>query len=102
MGVKTTMVPALVARRKFGRLVRRATERQQRFIVGRRGEPQVVIMGVNDFVRTIAPEAEVLALIGQESKRKGTSKLTLRQIEKEIARARREKRAAHAPAKGRA
>jgi len=102
MASRSIIVPSLVARKQFGRLVRRASERQVRFIVGDRGAPQVVIMGVRDFIRTIAPEQEVLTAIGLESKRRGTSKLTMRQIGREIAATRREKRAAHAPAKGRA
>lgn len=101
MNEKTSVVPALVARRQFGQLMRRASQRQQRFIVRQRGEPQVVIMGIKDFIRTIAPEPGILTIIGQESKQKGTSKLTMRQIQQEITAARREKRAANAPTQGR-
>jgi hypothetical protein len=48
-------------------------------------------MGVKDFIDTFAPEPRVLKLIGEESKRKGKNKLTMRQIQAEIASYRRER-----------
>jgi hypothetical protein len=64
-------------------------ENEERFVVDRRGEPQVVIMGIEDFVKTIAPEAAVISAIREDAKRKGTNRLTMRQIDSEIARYRR-------------
>ncbi len=92
---KSTMniITALEARTQFGEVMRQATENRRRFIVDKRGEPQVVIMGIQDYVNTIAPEAAVLTLLGHEAKRNGTSKLSMRQIDNEIKAARREKRA---------
>lgn len=89
----TNIVTALEARTQFGELMRQATQNQKRFIVDKRGEPQVVIMGIQDYISKMAPEPEVLALLGKEAKRKGTSKLTMRQIDAEIKATRREKRA---------
>jgi hypothetical protein len=63
----------------------RAAERDERFIVDRRGEPKIVIMSVRDFIETIAPAPDVLKAIWSESRRKGTSKLGLREIDAEIA-----------------
>ncbi len=62
----------------------------------RRGEPQVVIMGITDFIKTIAPAPDILKAIWAESKRKGTNKLTLREINAEIAGYRRDQRTNHA------
>lgn len=101
---KSTMpkiVSALTARTQFGQIMRRAREKRDRFVVGRRGEPQVVIMGVKDFIDTIAPEPDFLRLIGEEAKRKGKNKLTMRQIQAEIRATRRERRLKHATPKGR-
>jgi len=70
--------------------MRRARADNQRFIVDRRGEPQVVIMGVKDFIKTIAPEKKVLAAIRAASRKNGTSKLRLRDINREIRAYRRE------------
>lgn len=88
----TKVVSALTARTQFGQIMRRANKESTRFIVDRRGEPLVVIMGIQDFIDTIAPEPEVLTLIGEGSKRKGTNKLTMRDIDAEIAAVRRAKR----------
>jgi hypothetical protein len=71
--------------------MRRAIENEERFVVDRRGEPQVVIMGIEDFIKTIAPEPAVLRAIRSDARRKGTNKLSMRQIEAEIAAYRRER-----------
>lgn len=80
----TKVVSALTARTQFGQLMRRAKQKDERFVVDRRGEPQVVIMSINDFVKTIAPPPDWLAAIWEGSKRKGANKLTMRQINAEI------------------
>ena len=50
------IVSALAARTQLGQIMRRARRENARFVVDRRGEPQVVIMGIKDFLKTIAPE----------------------------------------------
>jgi hypothetical protein len=72
--------------------MRRAKKGRERFVVDRRGEPQVVIMGIEDFLANIAPEPGVLAAIRAASKKSGTDKITIREIDQEIAAYRREKR----------
>ena len=79
----------------------RAAESDERFVVGKRGEPTVVIMGVRDYVNTIAPEHEALTHIGEASKRRGTDKITQREIDEEIAAYRKEKRTTNGKAKTR-
>ncbi len=96
------VISALAARTQFGQIMRRAGQRQERFLVDKRGEPQVVIMGVKDFLKTIAPEPEVLAAIGAEARRNKTDRLSLGQINREIAAYRKERRLAHATRKRRA
>jgi hypothetical protein len=56
--------------------------------------PKAVLIGIRDYVRLAAPEPEVLKAIGEESRRKGTDKLTSRQIDQVIqaARARKPRR----------
>jgi prevent-host-death family protein len=100
-GAMPKVVSALTARTQFGKIMRRAKERQDRFVVDKRGEPQVVIMGVKDFINTIAPELEVLKLIGEEAKRKGKNRLTMRQIQVEIASYRQKRQAKNGSAKSR-
>jgi prevent-host-death family protein len=85
------VVSALAARTQFGQIMRRARNEGTRFIVDRRGEPQVVIMSIKDFLRTIAPEKKVMAAIREASKKRGKSRLTKRDISKEIRAYRRER-----------
>lgn len=96
------IISALEARTQFGQIMERASERDERFVVDRRGEPTVVIMSVRDYINTVAPEHEVLARIGAASKRRGTHKLTLREIGEEITAYRKEKPRVHGKAKTRA
>jgi prevent-host-death family protein len=83
------VVSALHARSNFGKLLRRVSEERKSLVIEKRGTPQAVLLSIRDYVRLAAPEPEVLRLIGEESVRKGTDKLTSRQIDREIAAARR-------------
>ena len=85
------IVSALTARTQFGQIMKRASEKNERFVVDRRGEPAVIIMSVKDFIDTIAPTPDWLKKIQAESKRKGTDKISMREINAEIAAYRREK-----------
>jgi prevent-host-death family protein len=85
------VISALAARTQLGQIMRRARVEQMRFVVDRRGEPQVVIMGIKDFLNTIAPEKKVLAAIRAEARRKGKDKLSTREIDREIRSYRRER-----------
>lgn len=87
---RSNIVSALTARTQFGQIMRRATQNRERFVVDRRGEPQVIIMSVEDYVDTIAPPPDWLQDLWAASKRRGTDKLTARQIDLIIGKARRE------------
>jgi prevent-host-death family protein len=90
---RSNIVSALTARTQFGQIMRRATRNRERFVVDRRGEPQVIIMSVDDYVDTLAPPPDWLQDLWAASKRRGTDKLTPRQIDLIIGKARRELRA---------
>jgi prevent-host-death family protein len=85
------VISALAARTQLGQIMRRARLEQTRFVVDRRGEPQVVIMGIRDFLNTIAPEKKVLAALRADARKKGKDKLSLREINREIRAYRRER-----------
>ena len=87
----TNIVSALTARTQFGQIMKRASQKNERFVVDRRGEPKVIIMGIRDYINTIAPAPEWLKQIQAEARRKGLNKLTMRQINVEIAAVRRER-----------
>jgi prevent-host-death family protein len=85
-------VDAHLARTQFGQIMDRAIENNERFVVERRGEPAVVIMSVQDFVRTASPPPDWLEKARTGAKRRGLDKLTPQDIDAEIAAYRREKR----------
>ena len=94
----SNIVSALRARNQFGRILEQVERERRSFVVEKRGRPKAVILSIAEYVRLAAPEPEILRVIGEDSKRHRTDRLTLRQINAEIRAARREKRARHAAA----
>jgi prevent-host-death family protein len=86
------MVSALRARTDFGKLLRQVEDEHRSLVIAKRGTPKAVLLSIRDYVRLAAPEPEVLRLIGEESRRKGTDKLTSRRIDQVIKAARAQKR----------
>jgi prevent-host-death family protein len=86
------IVTALSARANFGKLLRRVEDEGRSLVIQKRGTPRAVLLSIRDYVRLAAPEPEVLRVIGTESKRKGTNKLTSARIDQVIKAARRSKR----------
>jgi prevent-host-death family protein len=84
------VISALTARTQLGQILKRATNNNERFVVDRRGEPSVIIMSIKDYVDTIAPAPRWLKDIQASSKRRGTNKLTVGQIDAEIAKVHRQ------------
>ena len=76
----TNVVSALTARTQFGQIMRRASSKNERFVVDRRGEPSVIIMSVQDYIATFAPEPKWLAKSRAQSVKNGTDKLTMEDI----------------------
>ncbi|MGA9628329.1 MAG: type II toxin-antitoxin system Phd/YefM family antitoxin [Bryobacteraceae bacterium] len=87
----TLVVSALSARTGFGALLRRVEDERRSLVIEKRGVPKAVLIGIRDYVRLAAPEPEVLKAIGEESRRKGTDKLTSGQIDRVIKAARAQK-----------
>jgi hypothetical protein len=87
-------LPPHIARTQFGQIMDLATRNNERFVVDRRGEPAVVIMSVQDFVRTVAPPPDWLQNAWAGAKRRGLDVLTLDEINAEIGDYRRDKKAA--------
>src|ERR1043166_2205629 len=84
------VVSALTARTQLGQILRRAAERDERFVVDRRGKPSVIIMSVRDYIRNIAPTPAAYRAIRQEAKKNGSSSLSMAEINREIAAHRRQ------------
>ena len=82
------MVSALHARSNLGKLLQWVEDERRSLIIEKRGAPKAVLLSIRDYVRLAAPEPDVLRVIGEESRRKGTNKLTSRQIDRIIKAAR--------------
>ena len=88
----TRKISALTARTQLGQIMNRAVDHDERFLVERNGEPAVVILSVADFVKTLAPPPDWLEKSWDTAKRRGLDKLSMDEIDAEIAAHRREKR----------
>jgi len=86
------VIPALRARSSFGKLLDQVDKENRSLVIEKRGTPRAILLSIRDYVRLAAPEPEVLRVIGEESRRKGTASLSSRQIDRIIRAARKEKR----------
>lgn len=89
---ESIVVSALNARSNLGKLLRRVETEQRSLVIEKRGVPRAILLSIRDYVRMAAPEPEVLRVIGEESKRKGTHKLTAPRIDAVIKAARAKRR----------
>ena len=78
------VVSALRARTNFGNLLRQVEDERRSLVIEKRGTPRAVLLSIRDYVRLAAPEPEVLKIIGEESKAKGTDSFSSQQIDRII------------------
>ena len=83
-------IDAHIARTQFGQIMDLAVTKNERFIVDRRGERAIVIMSVQDFVRTAAPPPDWLQRAWSGAKRRGLDAVTLDDVNAEVEAHRRE------------
>ena len=88
----TSVVSALTASTQFGQIMKRAMQKNERFVVGRRGAPSVVIMSVQDYMKTFAPAPEELRAMQATAKRTGADSLTAGQLNRIVAAVHRERK----------
>ena len=81
---ESNVVTALQARTNFGKLLQRVADQRHSLVIEKRGVPRAILLSIRDYVRLAAPEPEVLTIIGEESKAKGTDALTSQQIDSVI------------------
>ncbi len=87
----TKLVDALSARTHFGKMMEEAEKEKTRFLVSRRGKPKVVILSVENYLKNIVKQPEILATIQISAQQAGLDKITDEEIEAEIASYRRSK-----------
>jgi prevent-host-death family protein len=86
----SNVISAVTARTQLGQILKRAGEGDERFLVDRRGEPSVIIMSIRDYIKNIAPPTAATKAIREDAKRKGTSGLSMREIDSVVATVRRQ------------
>jgi prevent-host-death family protein len=92
----SNIIPALTARTQLGQILNRVRQKNERFVVGRRGEPQAVIMSVEEYLKNFAANAPALKKIQRAARSKGADRLSEKAINEEIKRYRRQRSARNA------
>ena len=87
----TKSIPAFIARTQFGQIMERVSQNRERFLVTKKGEAKVVILGVEDFLQAVVKTPKSLAALQEQAQKRGADTLTLEEIEAEIAGVRRAK-----------
>ena len=77
-------IDAHIARTQFGQIMDLATRNNDRFIVDRRGEPAVIIISVQDFIRIATPSPDWLEKAWSGPKQRGLDKLVPTEIDAAI------------------
>lgn len=82
------VIPFGTARTRFETIIRRAKEDGERFLVDRRGEPQAVILSVEDYLTNVLKQPGSLAALHRAAKRRGLNTLSTADIDREVRRIR--------------
>ena len=80
----TRNISALIARTQLGQILERVKKNQDRFLISKKGEPTAVILSVEDYLRNIVKQPDVLTKLQKQAKKTGTDKLSLEDIDAEI------------------
>ena len=80
----TKTISALIARTQLGQILERVKKNQDRFLISKKGEATAVILGVEDYLRNIIKQPDVLTKLQKQAKKAGTDKLSLEDIDAEI------------------
>jgi prevent-host-death family protein len=80
----TQLIDALSARTRFGELMEKVTKENLRYLVSRRGKPKVVILSVEDYLKNIIKQPEILTKIQLSAQRAGLDKMSDQEIQAEI------------------
>lgn len=84
----TRNIPALLARTHFGQIIDRVSQNKERFLVTKNGEAKAVILGIEDFLETVKAPPQSVAELQKQAMRGGAARLSLGEIEQEIAQVR--------------
>ena len=76
-----TVVSALTARTQLGQILKRVKSSKERFLIGKNGQPQAMVMGIDDYIDTVSPAQNWLKNSWRVSEKNGNDKLTMPQID---------------------
>ena len=80
----TKNISALIARTQLGQILERVKKNQDRFLISKKGEATAVILSVEDYLRNIVKQPDVLTKLQKQAKKAGTDKLSFEDIDAEI------------------
>ena len=80
----TRNISALIARTQLGQILERVKKNQERFLITKKGEATAVILSVEDYLKNIVKQPDVLTKLQEQAKKAGTDKLSLEDIDAEI------------------
>ena len=80
----TKNISALIARTQLGQILERVKKNQDSFLISKKGEATAVILSVEDYLRNIVKQPDVLTKVQKQAKKAGTDKLSLEDIDAEI------------------
>ena len=81
----TKSIDALSVRTHFGEVMEEAEQENTRFLVNRRGKPKVVIMSVQDYMKNLVKQSDILTRVQLSAKKTGIDKMSDKDINAEIA-----------------
>jgi len=96
VGRKERIVSATEARARLGEILSSAA-RGRAVVIRRRGGRDTVLLDADEYRRLLDPLAAVLQKAGEASKRAGLDRMSMAEIDAEIAAARRERRSKRGP-----
>ena len=73
---------------KLRQMLNQLDEEPGSILIEKRGTPRAVLLSIRDYVKLAAPEPEILRIIGEESKKRVTDKMTDEEIDRIIKAAR--------------
>ena len=82
----------VTTRASLGQILRRVKDGNGRFIIKRSGQPEAIVMSIEEYVNLIAPAPEWLKECWKSAEEAGLDKMTMEEIDAEIAEVRREHR----------
>jgi len=77
-------INALSARSHFGEIMQEAEDDRTRFLVNKRGKPKVVILSVDDYLKNIIKQPNILTEIQMSAKEANLDNMSMKEINQEI------------------